>query len=391
MRSPYQVRFARMTATRWVGHTFGVQFSITRREFAVKTRLLTVAVLVIAAAPALGQRPLIGTRAPTLSEGVTWLKGQGPGSWRPDQIYVVDFWARWCGECFVAFPHLLELEQRYRPDGVVVVAMATMLQAPVEQTEAHVARYSETLPGIVGVDPTGSVARRFGVSETGVPSIVIVDREGRLAWVGVGSQASVDETLEQIVAGIYDIGAAAARDRHRASAEREGRPLVHRAETALADERFGEAAEAYLAAFRIDQETFAWVLVDAYLAALADEDAELAARAGNEAVRTALGGNNNELLRFAKAILDDAPESARDLELALDLASLAVENSSGEDWTALFILGRVHASRKEYVQALLAQDRVIALLGDGVDPRVATSLAKFRESYRREVRAAAGK
>jgi thiol-disulfide isomerase/thioredoxin len=53
----------------------------------------------------------IGDPAPELK--VTWLKGTPVTSLDKDKLYVLEFWATWCGPCKLAMPHLSELAKQY--------------------------------------------------------------------------------------------------------------------------------------------------------------------------------------------------------------------------------------------------------------------------------------
>ncbi len=52
---------------------------------------------------------LIGDPAPQISIG-KWVKGNPVESFAKDQVYVVEFWATWCGPCLANMPHLASLQ-----------------------------------------------------------------------------------------------------------------------------------------------------------------------------------------------------------------------------------------------------------------------------------------
>ena len=55
----------------------------------------------------------VGDAAPEL-KATKWLQGDEVKSFEKDKVYVVEFWATWCGPCIVMMPHLSELQQEYK-------------------------------------------------------------------------------------------------------------------------------------------------------------------------------------------------------------------------------------------------------------------------------------
>src|SRR5262249_36414263 len=55
----------------------------------------------------------VGDPAPQLKAD-KWLQGGEVKAFEPGKVYVVEFWATWCGPCISAMPHLAQLQEHYK-------------------------------------------------------------------------------------------------------------------------------------------------------------------------------------------------------------------------------------------------------------------------------------
>ena len=69
----------------------------------------------------------IGENAPSLKGVKQWINGDAvePASGDGKTIYVVEFWATWCGPCRVTIPHLNKLQEQLKDRNVVIVGVTT--------------------------------------------------------------------------------------------------------------------------------------------------------------------------------------------------------------------------------------------------------------------------
>lgn len=122
---------------------------------------------------------LVGTPAPALKLAalsgdevvdLTSFKGQ---------VVVLDFWAPWCGPCRRQMPILDELSRRLSKDIVVVGVLVDP-----DRTGARAMLQSNGVGYRQLDDRDGLAARAFSVSS--LPSVVVIDRQGRLAAYHTG-------------------------------------------------------------------------------------------------------------------------------------------------------------------------------------------------------------
>ena len=101
----------------------------------MKTRLLLTLViglvLTVISLPgklAVGKELDIGSKAPTL-DIEHWIH-DGNGFFKPvkeftdGNVYVIEFWATWCGPCIMSMPHLAELQNKYRGRKVQIISIS---------------------------------------------------------------------------------------------------------------------------------------------------------------------------------------------------------------------------------------------------------------------------
>jgi peroxiredoxin len=96
------------------------------------------------------------------------------------QVVVVNFWATWCGSCMQELPSLMDMQNRLRSRGVVVVGVSI----DVDGDAYHRFLTQRNINFITVRDPEQKVAMMYGT--TGWPESYIVDRQGVLRRKLVG-------------------------------------------------------------------------------------------------------------------------------------------------------------------------------------------------------------
>lgn len=148
----------------------------------------------------------VGDAAPPVAVR-KWIKGNPVKNFQPGMVYVVEFWATWCGPCQAAMPHLSELARKYKGKAEVL-SFDVKEDAKIDflpKVERFVKWSGDRMDYAVAVDATGDVMEKTwldAAGENGIPHIFIIDKQGKIAWHGHPDY--VEDVLEAVVNDRYD-------------------------------------------------------------------------------------------------------------------------------------------------------------------------------------------
>ena len=155
---------------------------------------------------------VVGSQAPPFKVS-RFLKGEPVTAFEPGKIYVIEFWATWCGPCVAAMPHVSKL-QRQHPEvtfiGVNVwedddSAAEVFLKAQGSRINYRIAR-DEIPPGSKAEDGVMGLTWLKAAEADGIPTAFVVNGEGKIALIA--HPMELDGPLEQIIQGKWDLPAA---------------------------------------------------------------------------------------------------------------------------------------------------------------------------------------
>lgn len=154
----------------------------------------------------------VGSSAPELTIA-KFIKGDSVDSFEKGQVYVVEFWATWCGPCIAAFPHLSETQADYGDDVRFIgvnVWEREQGQERMDMVEAFVEKQGDRMSYTVAIEDGSSMADNWmtAAGQGGIPAAFIVDASSKIAWIGHPMQ--IDEPLKSVVSGNFDSAAAGA-------------------------------------------------------------------------------------------------------------------------------------------------------------------------------------
>lgn len=143
----------------------------------------------------------VGDPAPALKAS-KWLQGEEVRQFEPGIVYVVEFWATWCGPCLRVMPDLAELQAQYKNQGVTCIGYTSR---DPNNTEEKVAAFVKKRGPKLNYtfayadDPTTLDAWMTAAGRDGIPCAFVVDKIGRIAYIGDPMYLGV--VLPKVVAG----------------------------------------------------------------------------------------------------------------------------------------------------------------------------------------------
>ncbi len=95
----------------------------------MQKRIVALLLFCVAAFGVVAQPPQtaslsIGDPAPSIKVR-KWIKGTPVTAFEKGRVYVVEFWATWCGPCIRGMPHLSELARKYK-DKVTITGISIL-------------------------------------------------------------------------------------------------------------------------------------------------------------------------------------------------------------------------------------------------------------------------
>lgn len=325
------------------------------------------------------------SHAQTLKEGdppppikvAKWIKGTPVTEFRKDHVYVVEFWATWCGPCRQSIPHLTELAKRHK-EKVTVIGVSVWERVPVEKIEEFVRTMGEKMDYTVAADTLdGTMAKTWmqAAGQRGIPTAFVV-AGGQIVWIG--HPMSLDKPLEAIVKGEFNWREEAKR---RQEAEQK-QALIDQAfrcvQQAASQGKFDEAV-AELDKFIEQHPELRRDLALLRFNLLVRHDESQAYAYARQLMEGELKDSPDDLNALAWFIVDDSSVfklKQPDYGLAVQLAERAVQLSKNDPNT-LDTLAYAYFKKGEIQKALDTQRRAIALAEQ--DPNFdAETLKEFR-------------
>lgn len=316
--------------------------------------LLSLSLLLAFSATAQDEPALkVGDAAPKIAAS-EWLKGEAVESFKEGDVYVIEFWATWCGPCITAIPHITELQAKHKD--VTFIGMNVFERDP-DKARAFVKKMGKKMDYTVALQEDEKMADTWmkAAGQGGIPCSFIIDGDGDIAWIG--HPMKMEPVLEEVITGDFDADKWAKTQKLVKAAQGDYMKAM-RAENwddALKSLDALGKADASMGV-RADMMKFQLLLKN-------KKDADAAYKIAKDFPKTFKKDATlcNEAAWF---IVDEKNLPRRDLDLAMKLATKGVKLTKRKDAAILDTLARVHWEKDEVVQAIKIQTEAVAAADD---------------------------
>lgn len=204
----------------------------------------------------------VGDKAPLLNYG-HWLKGTPVKEYQKDRLYLVEFWATWCGPCIQMMPHLSKIAKDRVKD--VTVIGCNIWEGSHDTTgkpyDTYLPRITRFVKGmgnnmgynIITDNNAQYMANHWMVAagQEGIPCTFMI-KNGTILWIG--HPIELDSMINLVQTGKYDV-----------IAEKKKRAAARVAEANGPFQKFGESIKRSDSLIKNKQYDQAYAILDSGL------------------------------------------------------------------------------------------------------------------------------
>lgn len=343
---------------------------------------------------------VVGDPAPALGN-LVFLKGEPIHKLESGRLYLVEFWATWCTACKMLVPHLSQVARNYREKVTVISIDVAEMGHEGEPYSTHLPKVKRLMKNggkgmdyTVAMDDDDCTMMKNWVNPLGggFPSAVLVDRAGKIAWMGYPGE-TLPAILDLAVENKLDEAAIKTMKERQEEIQKDMREFADKITALTSSKKYSEAlslVEDRIAAKKQQGAPVSILLLYKYTLLTFLNPAE--ARKVGEAFLAQHEDFPVYLSMFASSLIMGASPfegnfAYQDGELALQAAQLAHERGDGQSPTVLRDLSQAYALLKDYRNAAKYQELAIRSLHDYGADRMQKGMSKTLNEYRAKAKA----
>lgn len=339
----------------------------------MKSALSTIAVLSVFSLVGVAEAGLkVGDPAPKLSIS-DWVKGSpvDPTKAKPEEVFVVEFWATWCGPCRTSMPHMSKMQEHFRDRGVTFIGISSEAKNTVEKFLKK--GYDSKMRYTVAIDSRNQTNKDWmqAAGQKGIPCAFVV-KGGTIRWIG-HPMSGLDTQVAKLCG-----------DTDYAERQKLRKALDEKIQEAASAENWEEVLSGVNGILEIEPGIMSYHFAKYHLLVAKLKKTEEASRVGRAIVKDC--EEAERLNEFAWGVLtNEELDGARDLELALASSKKAMRLSEEKLPSVIDTYARALADTGDLNGAIRWQTKAIELCTDKPMVRVLEqNLASFKERAEKE-------
>jgi thiol-disulfide isomerase/thioredoxin len=345
-------------------------------------RILTTitGVALALAVPTAEAKLTVGDPAPKL-QVAKWVQGEPIPAFDTNHVYIVEFWATWCGPCRASIPHLNELWLKFKDQGVIAIGQ-DMAEPDDSGVAAFVKKMGDKMTYRVALDDKSQETNGFmavhwmkAAEQNGIPTAFVINQQGRIAWIGHPMGLN-EQILGDILAGRFDIAAFAADYEKQQQENQKWMAVNKKLREAMKQNRWDDAASTLDGMLKTSpqfQDGYASTRLEILFGQKKNAEArQFAESFSDKHPKDAFRQN-----AFAWVIATQPGLEKNDLALAEKIAVRANEAAQGKEAPVLDTLARIQFMNGKKTEAIATEQKAV----DSAPDEEKNFYKKFLTSY----------
>lgn len=313
-----------------------------------------------------------------------WIKGDAVKSFESGKVYVLEFWATWCGPCRASMPHISDVQTQYKDYGVTFIGVSdeelpTVVKFLCSKDKDKL--WFEKIAYTLATDPDRSVYTDYmkAAGQNGIPTAFIIGKDQHIEWIG--HPMGIDKPLEAVVKDTWDRNEFKATFDKEQAAEREAMKAQAELNTAMKEKNWDKVMSILDKQIEASDGSFGPSMRKFTILLTQMDQPDKAYAWGHEIAKK----NWDEAMvlnQMAWFVVDSPTVKTRDLAFAHKLASRANELTEDKDAAILDTFARVYYEQGDLKNAIRIQKKAVEFAPEGpMAEDIANALKKYEEEF----------